>query len=201
MYLTNLIFEMTMDEKTRILTNDFDTLWKELWINSYNNKKFMKEYKLAQNKFNKLKECNFYNLLDDNLSNYDEPEWEFPKGKRNIYENIFDCAKREFYEETNIDTNQLSIYNSNVIEEEFKGTNNLNYKNIYYYASSDDLHELISTDEMNYEIGDIKWFTINDAISIIRPYYVSKIKIIYQTYLIIYDIIMKNNNSLLYNIV
>lgn len=193
-YNVNKLFKlMSREENMKIRKYDFDYLWKELWINTYNNKKFLKEYKSSKKKFDYLKECMFYDLLtDDNLSNYIEPEWEFPKGKRNLDEDSLNCAKREFYEETNISINDINIYKSAIIEEEFKGTNNLNYKNIYYFANTNDLSELTNSDSMNYEIGDIKWFSINEAINIIRPYYVSKIKLIYQIYQIIFDLIYKS---------
>jgi ADP-ribose pyrophosphatase YjhB (NUDIX family) len=196
-YNVNKLFKlMSREENLKIRTYDFDYLWKELWINTYNNKKFIKEYKSSKKKFDYLKECMFYDLLsDNNLSDYTEPEWEFPKGKRNMDEDNLNCAKREFCEETNLNIDDINIYNSAIIEEEFKGTNNLNYKNIYYFANTDNLSELTNTDAMNYEIGDIKWVTINEAINMIRPYYISKIKLIYQIYLIIFDLIYKATHS------
>jgi 8-oxo-dGTP pyrophosphatase MutT (NUDIX family) len=130
-----------------------------------NSKKFLKEYKASKDKFDILKSNNFYGLLDnENLSKYLETEWEFPKGRKNLNENNLDRAIREFTEETNISCNKIQVLERlNYLEEDFKGTNDINYKNIFYLASTDNLLHL-STNINNYEISDIKWFTIPEAI-------------------------------------
>ena len=54
----------------------------------------------------------------------------FPKGRRNMNENDFECAKREFREETNYDSGDYDIINSGLYR---GGTleNNVRYKYIY----------------------------------------------------------------------
>ena len=49
---------------------------------------------------------NLDTLINDSTTKWNEPEWEFPKGRRNQQEKDLDCAKREFEEETgyNIDS-------------------------------------------------------------------------------------------------
>lgn len=198
MNIKRIIQLMSIEENLKIKNNDFDTLWNNLWINSVNNKKFFKEYKQSKVKFDILKANNFYGLLDENnLSTYLEPEWEFPKGRKNIYEKNIDCAIREFYEETNIISNKIHILERlNYLEEVYKGTNNINYKNVYYLAANENLIDL-TVDANSYEISDLKWYTIPEAINKIRPYYNIKIKLIHQVYFFIVNLIndiMKKSN-------
>jgi ADP-ribose pyrophosphatase YjhB (NUDIX family) len=64
-----------------------------------------------------------------------EPEWGFPKGRRNIDESDITCARREFFEETRLDPSNITIYTwMQPIEEMFFGINRINYKHVYYVA-------------------------------------------------------------------
>ena len=53
-YLVNIISEMTLEEKHRILNNDFDTLWRNLWGNDINTQ-YRGEEKNSRDKFETLK--------------------------------------------------------------------------------------------------------------------------------------------------
>jgi predicted NUDIX family NTP pyrophosphohydrolase len=57
----------------------------------------MKEMEESLEKFNTLKTNNFFTTELKN--DYEEPEWGFPKGRRNPNEKNLKCALREFYEE------------------------------------------------------------------------------------------------------
>ena len=46
---------MTLTEKENLLSNDFKTLWNELWMNK-NIRQYHNEYENSKRKFNKLKE-------------------------------------------------------------------------------------------------------------------------------------------------
>jgi 8-oxo-dGTP pyrophosphatase MutT (NUDIX family) len=140
-----------------------------------------------------LKENNFYELLEENnLSNYLEPEWEFPKGKKNMNETPLTCAIREFNEETNLNINNIKIFeNINCIEEKYRGSDNKFYKHLYYLAISNHDLEFNNIDNIS-EVGDINWFTIEDAINKIRLYYINKIELINNIYNLINNIIKIN---------
>jgi 8-oxo-dGTP pyrophosphatase MutT (NUDIX family) len=159
-----------------------------------------KEYILSKNKFAELKLKKFYNLIAlDKLSKYTEPEWGFPKGRRNANEMNLQCAIREFTEETNIDISDLHVLERlNYINEEYVGTNQLNYRHIYYVASSPTELELNTNDQIN-EIGKVEWFTIQNAIDKIRPYNNTRTKIIHQLYFFLINLIIgiKNNTNTL----
>ena len=65
LYLTNIISEMTNEEKERLLTNKFDTLWKNLWGNDINTQ-YRGEEKNSRDKFESLK----YGISTNNSKNY-----------------------------------------------------------------------------------------------------------------------------------
>lgn len=165
---------MSLDEIKKIKETEFQILWDNLWLKTARNKNYLKEMNTSKKKFNYIKNNN---LLNNVSSQYIYPEWGFPKGRRNKYEKNIDCAKREFIEETNF-TN-FSLFNRiNKVEETFIGTNNIDYKHIYYIAGSENTELELLND--NYEIGNIGWFTIDEVINILRPYDITKINLINQ---------------------
>ena len=194
MQLSKILSLMTKNENIKIKTMNFDKLWKELWHDSSYNNKYKNEYNISKFKFNELKKKKFYNLLDDNnLSKYEESEWGFPKGRRDLNETDIECATREFNEETNLTLNNNDIIileNLNPVEELYKGTNDKYYRHIYYIASVNNEIELtINTVSQDHEISDIRWMTITEALSKIRSYDESKIKLINQIYFFIINLI------------
>jgi ADP-ribose pyrophosphatase YjhB (NUDIX family) len=183
--LKNIFSLMTKEENLKILNSSFEYLWNELWKDTAKSKIYQKEFNLSKLKFEELKENNFYNLLsENNLSSFEEAEWGFPKGRRNSNEKNIMCATREFNEETSLGFDHLHILERlSCAEEEYIGTNGIKYKHIYYLASSDkELDLTINNDYQIYEIGDMAWFTIPEALEKIRPYNDKKISMIKQIY-------------------
>ena len=90
----NIISEMTDEEKTKLLTTDFNILWNELW-GEYIGIQYRGEEKTSCEKFNSLKigitltndEYNLESLINMCSINWQEPEWGFAKGRRNYQEN------------------------------------------------------------------------------------------------------------------
>ena len=183
---------MTRDENIKIKTEEFETMWNELWKETAKNKSYQKEFNSSKVKFEELKQMNFYDLLEENnLSEYIEPEWGFPKGRRNMSEKNINCAIREFCEETNCDIKDMHILERlNCLDEEYEGSNLVKYKHVYYIASTENNKELTISDiEQLYEIGEIGWFTIPEALEKLRPYYDARIKIIHQIYFFIINLV------------
>jgi len=176
----HLIRQMTPDEINDIKTKDFKELWEEVWKKTSYNKLYLKEMEDSLERFNYLKENN---ILDNKLKNdYDEPEWGFPKGRRNPNEKNLKCALREFWEETSIDKNNLIVLNKLFpIQEIFFGTNGIKYKHIYYIAIYDGVDEVglekLQEDQLT-EIGDIKWINLKDSLKLFRPYHEEKKKLL-----------------------
>ena len=107
MYLLNIISEMTNDEKERLLTETFDSLWNKLWGNDIRNQ-YRSEEKVSMEKFESLKNGIVLNNDDYSLETlineankihqWEETEWGFPKGRHNNQEKDLSCALREFEE-------------------------------------------------------------------------------------------------------
>jgi 8-oxo-dGTP pyrophosphatase MutT (NUDIX family) len=192
-----MISYMTETEKQVITNSNFDIIWNTLWtldkrkIGSHH---FKKDYNQAKYKFETLKrgyyttihtdlaikEKRFMKLEDivkdietKNYPKYTEPEWGFPKGKKNRNESKIDCAKREVLEETNISMDDLTFHNDDVYEEKFVADNLVEYIHIYYLAKCNPNKEL-KYDENNLhqytEISNIEWFTYDQCINKIRSY-------------------------------
>ena len=203
-HLEKMFKFMTKDENIKIKTLEFESMWNELWKETAKSKAYQKEFTMSKAKFEELKSTDFYSLLEDNsYSQYLEPEWGFPKGRRNMSEKNLDCAIREFYEETSYSISNMHILERlNCLEEEYVGSNQVKYKHVYYVASSQE-DEYIELNDIAhlYEIGEIGWFTIPEALEKIRPYYEYRIKIIHQLYFFIINLvhgITKNNVGSIY---
>jgi ADP-ribose pyrophosphatase YjhB (NUDIX family) len=180
---------MSKNEINMIKTLDFQLLWDELWQKTAYSKSFTKEMNSSNKKFNHLKSINFFESVN---TVYDTPEWGFPKGRRNKYEKNIDCAIREFTEETNFKT--FKIFDRiNNLSETFNGTNNIEYKHIYWLAGTEKPD--IEFDNDTYEVGNIGWFTIDEVLKLFRPYDITKINLVNQLYFFLTIMIEKINKN------
>lgn len=187
--IKSLFSLMSYDENIKIKTKPFEELWNNLWRLTAGKSIYKKEYIIAKAKFEELKQNNFYNMLDDNnLSKYTDPEWGFPKGRKNLYEKNIHCAIREFNEETGLDSFNL-LERLNYVEENYIGTDNNDYRHVYYLGTTDTMATLDTINmEQQYEVGDIGWFTYSEIINKLRPYNISKIKLITQLYFFVLNL-------------
>ncbi len=199
-YINNMIQYMTMDERKRLIQLPFEQLWNELWYKNDNSINRDKEMNISNEKFNLLRngltikkneiniEYSLQKLIKNAKYKYNFPEWGFPKGRRNLKEKNIDCANREFREETSLKYDEYQVVNLSPIEELFMGMNNVRYKNIYYMSQICKKVDL-KVDENNelqkIEISNIQWYTLNQALDIIREYDIEK-----------RNIIINNHNSL-----
>jgi 8-oxo-dGTP pyrophosphatase MutT (NUDIX family) len=180
-YLINLFDKMTLNERNFILNNEFDKLWNHLWgtniTNQYKNEEKTSKYKFIQLKNGIKLNNDFYNLEDIInccVENYLEPEWGFPKGRRNYQERDMVCGLREFEEETGYDKNELiNITNILPLEEIFTGSNYKSYKHKYFLAYINNTNEPKKEFQL-FEISKIEWVNINDAEKYIRNYNIEK---------------------------
>jgi ADP-ribose pyrophosphatase YjhB (NUDIX family) len=187
--IINMLELMTKKEVGDILTKSFDELWNNLWKETSNYKIYKDEYNKSKDKFYKL-------LTDENKEKikklnliYDEPEWGFPKGRRNGLESNLDCGIREFKEETNIDIDKNSISQIIPFSEVFKGSNNNTYKTIYYLGINDyNNFTNLKIDISNNEVSKIEWLNYTEALEKIRPYYFTKKNIISKIVLLLISI-------------
>jgi 8-oxo-dGTP pyrophosphatase MutT (NUDIX family) len=109
--LNNIIREMTRKEIGDIQTRDYKDLWYQLW------NKITESYDLKnEEKYNMIKQKKHHLLVK---SEWDEPEWGFPKGRRNFKERDLECAVREFEEETGYPRHTLDLIKNSTFLKSF----------------------------------------------------------------------------------
>jgi 8-oxo-dGTP pyrophosphatase MutT (NUDIX family) len=186
-YIQNIINEMTIDEKSKLMRLTFKELWTDLW-GDYGLSQYNQEEKTSYNKFKTIKEGikydtnNNYNLkilIESSTTNWLTPEWGFPKGRRNYLENDLMCGIREFKEETGLSESKINII-KNVIpyDEIFMGSNYKSYKHKYYLAYIKNIDEINMNTFQKTEVSKMKWCDMNEILSLIRPYNLEKKDII-----------------------
>jgi ADP-ribose pyrophosphatase YjhB (NUDIX family) len=187
-YILNMLRQMTTYEKKILLEQNFDTLWNNLW-GTNNLCKYKSEENISKERFNALLKGvktneDFYNLktlLDEIIDEkgWDEPEWGFPKGRRNYMEKDYDCAIREFNEETGYETNLLTnINNLFPFEEIFTGSNYKSYKHKYYVANMSYEDSLDTSKFQKSEVSKMEWKTFENCKDCIRYYNLEKINLL-----------------------
>jgi 8-oxo-dGTP pyrophosphatase MutT (NUDIX family) len=176
---------MTIDEKNRLRTGNFTELWKNLWGGEKLSNQYKSEENISREKYNALKDgimikSTLYTLdtlLDESAiyQQWSEPEWGFPKGRRNMQEKDYECAIREFSEETGYNPSILkNIHNIIPFEENFSGSNYKSYKHKYYL-----MHMDVSANEVLHkyddsEVSKVEWKTYDEVMECIRPYNLEK---------------------------
>ena len=180
-YLGRLLRSMTQDEHTQILSKSFDELWHSVWGESSSIKSHKNDYETSDKKFFIIKD-QIPELIKNNPTKWTEPEWGFPKGRRNPHESDLNCATREFQEETGLKRSDFTIIqNTYPISETFFGSNQVHYCHKYYIAICNTFAEVemnMDNPHMAREIGAIKWCSLDEATSKIRPDNVEKLEIL-----------------------
>ena len=141
----------------------------------------------SRNKFESLKsgvytktDCyTLEELIQSTPYIWNEPEWGFPKGRRNYQERDYDCAVREFCEETGYHSENLTVLkNIQPFEEIFTGSNYKSYKHKYYVTFMQYETTLSSRCLQECEVSKSEWMTVDQCISSMRSYNVEKQKVI-----------------------
>lgn len=226
-YIFNMIKQMTVKERTMLLNDDFDVLWKYAWnietnvkqpeMDSESEKEKEKDTNVffsnpekisSRDKFNSLREGVFIQKSKANTETqenmsfsleslikeastqlYEEPEWGFPKGRREINETDLDCALREFYEETgykdevlppglNARKHSQIIENVAPFEETFMGSNYKTYRHRYYLMNMDYDYSQQWSPTITNETSAICWMPFLQALNSIRQYNLEKRKLL-----------------------
>jgi 8-oxo-dGTP pyrophosphatase MutT (NUDIX family) len=186
-YIYDQVAGITQEERQKLLTLPFQELWVGLWGPTSNeSRQYRQEYEQAKLKIESLlsgydhngTHIQLKNLFDKIPVQWSTPEWGFPKGRRNPFESDYACAVREFSEETGLTTNQFRIFeNIEPIRETFFGNNGIHYRHVYYVAwisSAIPIAMNVDNYHMAQEIGGIDWFSLDDALSHIRPTNIEK---------------------------
>ena len=178
-YIIQLLNGMTATERERLLREPFENLWEGLWGTPLETGHFYKfEREQARQKLDLLRsgQPSLQDLIARAGPAWDTPEWGFPKGRRDLRESEFACAMREMWEETNIHEKDVCVVRGlDPLEEEFKGTNDIIYLHKYYMTFVPDGKGAQSFDQcfkenphIRREIGNIKWCSLDEAVTHIR---------------------------------
>jgi len=184
-YIINMLKQMTNDEKKSIIEDEFDELWKRIWGDEGYNNKYKMEETTSKGKFNILKHGGLgldYSLIDlikETEDKWLEPEWGFPKGRRNYQEKDYECAVREFCEETGYETNTIEpMINIMPYEEIFTGSNYKSYKHKYFLMYMKPSETKDTGSYQKSEVSKMEWGTLDNCLSKIRDYNLEKKDII-----------------------
>ena len=174
--IINMIKQMTNHERMLLLTK-YDQVKKGTLLLSSFKEKIAEiiEGVTIDGEFFDLK-----TLIEECSDNcWDEPEWGFPKGRRNALENDYHCAIREFSEETGYNNSLLqNIRNILPFEETFTGSNYNSYRHKYYlcYMSVNDSVQKHLFQKS--EVSAISWKPFQECLQCIRPYNLEKKKVL-----------------------
>ena len=183
--IVGMLNEMTKTERENLLTKSFDDLWIELW-HSVPGTKYRNEELLSKERFNQVRQgiviqnkmCTLESLIEECTYNWDEPEWGFPKGRREMNERDIDCGIRECVEETGYDANSIKVIQNLIpYDELFIGSNYKAYKHKYYvaYISSSIVP---SRPFQASEVSEMIWLPYEEIQKKIRPYNLEKLSIL-----------------------
>ena len=196
-HIQNIVDEMSIHEKERLMNESFDKLWNLMWGGNTNFQYKTEELSSAK-KFYTIKngvqvneeKKTLNDIIQNSKTNWTETEWEFPKGRRNYQEKDMDCAVREFEEETGISKDKIQIV-ENIIpfEEIFIGTNYKSYKHKYFlaYISENTENQNLLNDFQKTEVSKLEWKTIDECLKSIRPYNLEKKKLINNIYKVLQE--------------
>lgn len=194
-YLSLLISDLPSTERYYLTKYDFDYLWQNLWRwvgTDEQMQSIYEEYDNCKNKFKLLTKgfedqqhgfLSFSSLFDKYPATRTEPDWEFPKGRRDEGESDQQCAIRECKEETTLESSDYKLYlHVKPFQEKFMGINQIKYCNSYYLAEVTNNDKLIYYDpshtEQNKEIRKIGWYTEEEITQIVNPGYKYRLKMI-----------------------
>lgn len=177
--LAKYVYELTCEERKKLLEWDFKDLWKLAGSNK-------KDYLKAQSKFEKL---DIKDILDANSCTHQEADFLMPKGRLKFGETIRQCALREFSEETGYNKNDVELLDIQPFEEQFIGTDGKTYKNVFFVAKmkSGKIVTVKLGDDPNQskEVRNVGWFNLNECNDIIRTYHQDKKDILNKVFFII----------------
>lgn len=202
--LQNIIDNITIEEKERLLNKNYEYLRNILWlsdilpinykIEDINAQKKFENIKYNTNDFNNNnnnnnfgnnnisnnninnKFVNLKNIIEKSTTQFVDQEWEFPKGRKNINEKDLDCALREFEEETGYSKDSINIIN-NIIpyDEIFIGSNYKSYKHRYFMGYMKESFSCYNpTNYQKLEVSKVDWKTYEECLENIRPNCIEK---------------------------
>ena len=183
--IKDIIDEMSNEEKHKVITLSFEKQWQNMWGNT-NSLQHKTEESNSSKRFKQLTtgfmndddELKLSNIVEQSTTNWEEAEWEFPKGRKKIYEKDYECAIREFGEETGFLMRDITlVQNVMPFVESFIGTNYKSYKHKYFLAFIQN-NDIDLTHFQSSEVSNLEWKSFDTCVGVIRPYNFEKINLI-----------------------
>lgn len=181
-HMRDYIRGMTAEEKRRLLDNDFDALWKDLWVH-HEGKPYRKEKDFAKLRFENNMEQYAPEIeasLQDPQGSLPDAGWCFPKGHRHCNERELHCALREFYEESNYPTKpwELRLSKRAPCSSEHTSFNRVRFRSTYFIVLAPSMetpkHNIPETPLrrscVSDEIEECAWVTADVARGLLPPY-------------------------------
>jgi 8-oxo-dGTP pyrophosphatase MutT (NUDIX family) len=168
-YIMNMLKQMTVEEKKKLRVRMKEGAMKE------------KIQILMNGVVSHSDRYDLGSLLDesDQYETWTEPEWGFPKGRRNAQEKDYDCALREFTEETGYDVSVLkNIRNIVPFDEIFIGSNYKSYRHKYYVMNMSYNDSLGVKSFQKSEVSSMEWKSLQECMKSIRSYNLEKKRIL-----------------------
>ena len=191
-YIKKQLQGMTQKERERLINTDFDQLWSEMWGTESADVQYKKDKENSRNKLMALREgitldisgntATLHDFVNQCTTHWETPEWGFPKGRRDGVESDLDCALREMREETGLKESDIHVvHNLEPLNETFFGSNHVHYCHKYFLVYVPDGSQ-VRYDEKNMhmkrEIGNLGWFSLNEALQKLRTENVEKREIL-----------------------
>ena len=177
---------ITEAEREKYKAGPFEELWNGMWGLDHSHL-YKNEYEIAKGKWEQIHAgvtdaSGVRWTVADMIASIGPapatPEWGFPKGRRDAQESDYACAMREMFEETGVRESQvIPIQNLEPLVESFFGSNHVHYCHKYYivWVPAELKVEFSSdNDHMRREIGDLRWFPLNQAMAHLREENIEK---------------------------
>tara|TARA_B100001287_G_scaffold276605_1_gene288132 strand:+ start:3004 stop:3807 length:804 start_codon:yes stop_codon:yes gene_type:complete len=188
-YILNMLNQMTIEEKECLKKYTFNELWTKVWGGCDISSQYKNEENISREKYNELKKgvsfdgkiYTLESLIEESNKNHiwEECEWGFPKGRRNNKESDYDCAIREFSEETGYESKILeNLQNIIPYEEIFTGSNYKSYKHKYFLMYVDYNKSLTPCKFEKSEVSKMEWKNYENSMNSIRNYNVEKKRVL-----------------------
>lgn len=158
---------LTEKERKCLVEWTFDKLWDD-FLPQKNCRLYIEDKLEMQQKFERQRK-DICESIKQTQSVTPEPQWGFPKGKKNVRESNTACALREFAEETGMDRKKIQIVDdSNPFIERFSGTNAKIYGSHYFLSYTEEPLKIQKKDydgvlTISEEISNLRWVSFEEA--------------------------------------
>jgi 8-oxo-dGTP pyrophosphatase MutT (NUDIX family) len=169
---------MTVDERAFVRCHTFPELLQRLW-GPQSTRSGKSAEQAAEVKFEQIRHgikvksgatVSLDQLLDEVSTDWRDPEWEFPKGRRNPGERDFECAVREFHEETGLLAADVDlITNLQPVAVTFSA-NKKQYTYKYFLAIAPNADALDLTRFQVEEVSQLEWKSAAECVDSLRSH-------------------------------